>query len=140
MHWEEQGFHLRQGTVVDATLMAASTSTQHRQRQRDPEMHSTCKGRQGHFGMNLHIGLDRETGLVPHLVTTAAHVHDSQVTPQRLHGAETDVWGDTAYLRQDVKLRAVASQATLRFQLKRPRGGARTRLQQAAHRQLVHSF
>ena len=86
-----------QGTIVDATIIDAPTSTKNRQKQRDPEMHSTKKGNQWYFGMKAHIGVDMNNGLTHSLVTTAANAHDvTQV--QLLHGQEEGVMGDAGYL------------------------------------------
>ena len=132
------GFRLRQGTVMDATLIAAPTSTQNQARPRDPEMHSTRKGQQWSCGMKLHIGIDHQSGLIHHLTTTPAQVHDSQMAPLLLHGAETDVWGDTAYGGPADRLREVAPHVTPRIQIKRPRGGVLSGRQRAAHRIRAH--
>jgi len=96
-HLESQGLKLREGTIVDATIIEAPSSTKNRSKERDPEMHSTKKGNQWHFGMKAHIGVDSETGIVHSLSTTAANVHDIRETPHLLHGGETVVWGDAGY-------------------------------------------
>lgn len=94
----EQGLLLRQGTLVDATLIAAPSSTKNQDRARDPEMHQTRKGNQWHFGMKAHIGVDAESGLTHTVVTTPAHVHDVTQAHRLLHGAETNVFGDAGYV------------------------------------------
>ena len=96
-HLERQGLKLREGTIVDATIIEAPSSTKNRSKERDPEMHSTKKGNQWHFGMKAHIGVDSETGIVHSMSTTAANVHDIRETPHLLHGGETVVWGDAGY-------------------------------------------
>ena len=96
-HLERQGLKLREGTIVDATIIEAPSSTKNRSKERDPEMHSTKKGNQWHFGMKAHIGVDSETGIVHSMSTTAANVHDIRETPNLLHGGETVVWGDAGY-------------------------------------------
>ena len=73
---ESQGLRLREGTIVDASIIEAPSSTKNRTGERDPEMHQTKKGNQWHFGMKMHIGVDSETGLVHSMSTTAANVHD----------------------------------------------------------------
>ena len=139
-HLAGLGFRLRQGTVMDAALIEAPTSTQNQSRQRDPEMHSPRKGQPWSCGMKLHIGIDRQSGLIHHLTPTPAQVHDSQMAPLLLHGAETDV-GDTAYGGQADRLREVAPHMTPRIQIKRPRGGVLSGMQRAAHRVRVeHPF
>ena len=92
------------GTIVDAALIEAPSSTKNQSGQRDPEMHQTRKGRQWHFGMKAHIGVDAETKLVHSVAATAANVADSRVLPELLHGNETGVWGDQAYQGQSAVL------------------------------------
>ena len=96
-HLAARGLRLREGTVVDSTLIAAPSSTQNEQKARDPEMHQTRKGKNWYFGMKLHIGVDVVSGLVHSLVTTPAHVHDLTPVPELLHGCECLVWGDAGY-------------------------------------------
>ena len=96
-HLAARGLRLREGTVVDSTLIAAPSSTQNEQKARDPEMHQTRKGKNWYFGMKLHIGVDVVSGLVHSLVTTPAHVHDLTPVPELLHGCERLVWGDAGY-------------------------------------------
>ena len=93
----ERGLRVSNGTIVDATIIQAPSSTKNRDKQRDPEMHQTKKGNQWYFGMKLHIGADSKTRLIHSLETTPANVHDSQVMEHLLHGGETRVWGDSAY-------------------------------------------
>ena len=96
-HLEEQGVRLREGTIVDATIIAAPPSTKNRTGERDPEMRQVKKGNQYHFGMKLHIGVDARTGMVHSLSTTSANVHDVTEAHRLLHGGEQQVWGDTGY-------------------------------------------
>ena len=96
-HLAARGLRLREGTVVDSTLIAAPSSTQHEQKARDPEMHPTRKGKNWYFGMQLHIGVDVVSGWVHSLVTTPAHVHDLTPVPELRHGCERLVWGDAGY-------------------------------------------
>ena len=93
-HLESQGLKLREGTIVDATIIEAPSSTKNRAGERDPEMHQTKKGNQWHFGMKAHIGVDADTGIVRSMSATAANVHDVTETHNLLHGGETVVWGD----------------------------------------------
>src|SRR5258706_7158074 len=74
---QANGFTVKTGTIVDATIIGAPSSTKNADRARDPEMHQTRKGRQWHFGMKLHIGVDSQSGLAHSAVVTAANVHDS---------------------------------------------------------------
>ena len=92
-----RGLQVREGTIVDSTIISAPSSTKNRERARDPEMHQTRKGRQWFFGMKLHTGTDARTGLVHSLSTTAANVSDVTEAHRLLHGAETAVWGDAGY-------------------------------------------
>jgi IS5 family transposase len=96
-HLAEKGLFLRQGTVVDATIIAAPPSTKNRTGERDPEMHQAKKGNQWHFGMKAHIGVDAASGLTHTVIGTAAHVHDVTQAQGLLHGEETDVFGDAGY-------------------------------------------
>ena len=97
-HLEARGLKLREGTIVDATIIAAPSSTKNRARERDPEMRQVKKGSQYHFGMKLHVGVDAETGLVHSFETTPASVHDVTQAGRLLHGGETRVWGDAGYV------------------------------------------
>lgn len=102
----EKGLLLRQGTVVDATLIAAPSSTKNRGRKRDPEMSSTKKGGNYHFGLKAHIGVDAASGLVHTLEVTTAKVADGVMADALVHGEETVVLGDRAYTRNDRNLEA----------------------------------
>ena len=92
-----KGLLLKQGTVVDATLIAAPSSTKNQEGERDPEMHQTKKGNQWHFGMKCHIGVDADSGLVHTVVGTAANVNDVTQASALVHGEETDVFADAGY-------------------------------------------
>lgn len=92
-----KGLLLKSGTVVDATLIAAPSSTKNSSGERDPEMYQTKKGNQWHFGMKAHIGVDAESGLVHTVIGTAANVNDVTQAQGLLHGDETDVFGDAGY-------------------------------------------
>lgn len=93
----ENGLKVGRGTIVDATIIAAPSSTQNASKQRDPEMHQTMKGNEWHFGMKAHIGVDSKLRIVHSFAATPANVHDSRVLSELLHGSETRVWGDAAY-------------------------------------------
>ncbi len=107
-HLRENGVTVGTGTIVDATIIDAPSSTKNQKKERDPEMHSTRKGNQWYFGMKAHIGVDSATKIVHTLVTTAANVHDSGPLPDLLHGEETRVWGDSAYVGKTEAMRAKA--------------------------------
>jgi IS5 family transposase len=93
----ERGLLLKAGTVVDATLIAAPTSTKNKDKARDPEMHSSKKGNQWYFGMKAHIGADAESGLVHTVRGTSGHVSDIAEAHTLLHGEETLAFGDAGY-------------------------------------------
>ena len=97
----ERGLLMRQGTIVDATIIAAPSSTKNKEKARDPEMHQTRKGNQWHFGMKAHIGVDVASGLVHTMVGTAANEADITQTAALLHGEEEDVFGDAGYTGAD---------------------------------------
>ncbi len=97
-HLHHQGLKLSQGTIVDATILGAPSSTKNRDKARDPEMHQTKKGNQWYFGMKAHIGVDEATGLVHSVVTTAANVGDVTQVGDLLHGKEHAVFGDAGYI------------------------------------------
>ena len=92
-----KGLLLKSGTVVDATLIAAPSSTKNSSGERDPEMHQTKKGNQWHFGMKAHIGVDADSGLVHTVVGTSANVNDVTQAHALVHGEETDVFADAGY-------------------------------------------
>jgi transposase, IS5 family len=96
-HLREQGLLMRAGTIVDATIIAAPSSTKNASGERDPDMHQTKKGNQWHHGMKAHIGVDAESGLVHSLISTAANTHDVTQAGALLHGDETDAFGDAGY-------------------------------------------
>lgn len=110
-HLQAQGMKVSGGTIVDATIIAAPPSTKNASGERDPEMRQTKKGNQWHFGMKGHIGVDSKTKLIHSAVVTPANVHDSQPLPQLLHGAETRVWGDSAYIGQKKAIKKAAPNA-----------------------------
>ena len=93
----ERGLLLKAGTAVDATLIAAPTSTKNKDRARDPEMHSSKKGNQWYFGMKAHIGVDAESGLVHTVRGTSGNVGDVTEGNSLLHGEESVVYGDAGY-------------------------------------------
>ena len=99
---QENGLKVSTGTIVDATIIDAPSSTKNKDGTRDPEMHQTRKGNQWYFGMKGHIGVDSQTKLIHSVAATAANVHDSQLLGDLLHGDETRVWGDSAYAGQGV--------------------------------------
>src|SRR5438876_8461534 len=107
-HLEAKGLKVSTGTIVDATIIAAPSSTKNADKARDPEMHQTRKGNQWYFGMKAHFGVDSRTKLIHAAVATPANVADSTVLPDLLHGNETRVWGDQAYRGQRAVIRESA--------------------------------
>ena len=97
---QARGMKVGTGTIVDATIIGAPSSTKNADNKRDPEMHQTRKGQQWYFGMKMHIGVDSRTGLTHSAVVTAANVHDKHPLPNLLHGNEQRVYGDSAYASQ----------------------------------------
>ena len=117
-----RGLLLREGTLVDATLIAAPPSTKNAQKQRDPEMHQTKKGNQWYFGMKAHIGTDRDSKLVHTVVVTAANVADVTKTAELLHGEETQVHADAGYTGVEKRPEIVALQRKIDWQIAGKRG------------------
>jgi transposase, IS5 family len=100
-HLSARGLLLKQGTIVDATIIHAPSSTKNRDKSRDGDMHQTRKGQQWYFGMKAHIGVDVESGLVHTVTTTPANVADITETERLLHGGEASVWADAGYTGAD---------------------------------------
>jgi IS5 family transposase len=123
-HLVDQGITLCSGTLVDATIIDAPSSTKNEAKARDPEMSSTKKGNGWYFGMKAHVGVDARNGIVHSLDTTTAKTHDSQVWDALLHGDETSVWADKGYVSA---AREVAFSRPDKFwgvMRKAPKGGA----------------
>jgi len=110
-HLKSQGIKVTRGTIVDATIINAPTSTKNRDGKRDPEMHQTAKGKQWYFGMKAHVGVDSKTKLIHTVLASAANVHDRVALPHLLHGRETRVWGDQGYQGQTELIRRRAPRA-----------------------------
>ena len=121
-----RGLLLREGTLVDATLIAAPSSTKNQAKQRDPEMHQTRKGNQWYFGMKAHIGADRDSKLVHTVVVTAANVADVTKTAELLHGQETQVHADAGYTGVEKREEIVALERKVDWQIARKRGTIKT--------------
>ena len=109
----ERGFVVGKGTIVDATIINAPSSTKNAEKKRDPEMHQTRKGKQWYFGMKVHTGTDADSGLVHTVQATAANVADVNVMGELLHGEEQALYGDSAYHSQQLK--ELAEGAGLQF-------------------------
>lgn len=105
-HLEEQGLLMKEGTIVDATLIASARSTKNKNKRRDPEMSSTKKNDQWHFGMKAHIGVDSKEGLVHSMEASTAKVHDRKEMENLLHGEEKAIFGDKGYYDDKEKRKA----------------------------------
>ena len=108
---DSKGIRITTGTIVDATIIAAPSSTKNRKKERDPEMHQTKKGNQWYFGAKAHIGVDSKEGVVHSVCTSAASVSDVHMLPDLLHGEEKKVWGDAGYQGQTAAIHEAAPQA-----------------------------
>ena len=111
LHLQSKGVRITTGTIVDATIIHAPSSTKNASGERDPEMKQTKKGKQWFFGLKAHIGVDAKEGTVHTLVTTSANVADSTVLPDLLHGGERKVWGDGGYQGQTEAIKEAAPKA-----------------------------
>lgn len=136
-HLARKGLLLKRGSIVDATIIAAPSSTKNAEGERDPEMHQTKKGNQWHFGMKAHIGVDADSGLVHTVTTTAANEADVEQVADLLHGKEEQVWADSGYRgaqsrvdRDKLKWHIAARPSDI---AKLPEGKAKARLQQREH-------
>ena len=115
---DEKRLLLKSGTIVDATIIEAPTSTKNADKERDPEMHQTKKGGSWHFGMKAHVGTDKR-GIVHSLTATAANVHDLTEMPKLLHGQEREVFGDQMYWSKAHRQSALAR--GMRYRINRRR-------------------
>jgi transposase, IS5 family len=118
----ENGIKIANGTIVDATIIGAPSSTKNKDGKRDPEMHQARKGQQWYFGMKAHVGVDSKSKLIHTILVSAANVSDVDALPHLLHGHETRVWGDQGYQGQTAVIRAQAPRAK-DFTNRRYRGG-----------------
>ena len=110
---------MKEGTIADATLLPAPSSTKNQKKARDPEMHQTKKGNQWYFGMKGHIGVDSQSGLVHTVTGTAAHVGDVTETAKLLHGEETEVFLDAGYTGIEKREEVQGKQVTWHVAMKR---------------------
>jgi IS5 family transposase len=111
VHLEAKGIKIQTGTIVDATILHAPSSTKNEAGKRDPEMHQTKKGNQWYFGLKAHIGVDAREGHVHSVATSAANVADMHMLPDLLHGEERKVWGDAGYQGQTEAIKEAAPKA-----------------------------
>jgi IS5 family transposase len=111
LHLETKGIRIATGTIVDATIVQAPSSTKNQRGERDPAMHQTKKGKQWYFGLKADIGVDSKQGVVHSVGTSAANVADMHMLPDLLHGAETKVWGNGGYQGQTKAIKEAAPKA-----------------------------
>ena len=137
-HLTRKGLLLKRGSIVDATIIAAPSSTKNAEGERDPEMHQTKKGNQWHFGMKAHIGVDADSGLVHTVTTTPANESDVEQVADLLHGQEEHVYADSGYRgaasrvdREDLQWHIAARPSDI---AKMPEGRAKARVQKQEHR------
>lgn len=137
-HLAEKGLLLREGTIVDATLIAAPPSTKNREGKRDEEMHQAKKGNQWHFGMKAHIGVDAESGLIHTVECTTAKVADITMMEACLHGEEEIALGDRGYHKTNRTIEHFAKEGDLSVltPTKKPAGGVLSDEQKAFNRML----
>jgi IS5 family transposase len=133
-----KGLLLKRGSIVDATIIAAPSSTKNAEGERDPEMHQTKKGNQWFFGMKAHIGVDADSGLVHTVTTTAANEADVEQVDDLLHGKEEQVWADSGYRgapsrveREDLQWHIATRPSDI---AKLPDGKVKAKIQKAEHR------
>ncbi|HSV14901.1 MAG TPA: IS5 family transposase [Tepidisphaeraceae bacterium] len=137
-HLTRKGLLLKRGSIVDATIIAAPSSTKNAEGERDPEMHQTKKGNQWHFGMKAHIGVDADSGLVHTVTTTPANESDVEQVADLLHGKEKHVYADSGYRGaasrvggEDLQWHIAARPSDI---AKLPEGRAKVRMQKQEHR------
>ena len=111
LHLAAKGIRIETGTIVDATIIHAPSSTKNEKKERDPAMRQTRKGKQWYFGLKAHIGVDAKEGHVHSMATSAANVSDVHMLPDLLHGEERKVWGDGGYQGQTKAIRQAAPKA-----------------------------
>jgi len=136
-HLADKGLLMRKGTVVDATIISAPSSTKNRERARDPEMHQTRKGKQWYHGLKAHIGSDADSGITHTLVTTAANTADINVAHALLHGTEKVVFADAGYQGVEKRPEQAQVQATWHVAM---RPGKRKALGHDAHGRVLESI
>lgn len=122
LHLTQRGLLMREGTLVDATIIAAPSSTKNKSGERDPEMHQTKKGNQWHFGMKAHIGADAASGLVHSVTGTAANVSDISQAHELLHGQEKVVHADAGYLGVEKRAEIMAGHGGVEWRVAARRG------------------
>jgi IS5 family transposase len=135
-HLAEQGFVVGKGTIVDATIISAPSSTKNAKQQRDPQMHQTRKGKQWYFGMKVHTGTDADSGIVHTVIGTAANVADVNVLGELLHGDEKCLRGDSAYHSKELRAHAEAAGIAFEVNERGTRNAPLTKRQRIRNRRL----
>ena len=135
-HLCERGLLVGKGTIVDATIIDAPSSTKNAKKKRDPQMHQTRKGQQWYFGMKVHIGVDTDSGLVHTLTGTGANVADVNALGELLHGGEQSLHGDSAYHSKELKAHAAASGIEFNVNERGTKHRPLTKAQRARNRRL----
>lgn len=135
-HLSERGLFVGKGTIVDATIIDAPSSTKNAKKKRDPQMHQTRKGKQWYFGMKVHTGVDTDSGLVHSLCATPANVADVNVLGELLHGAEESVHGDSAYHSKELRAHAEAAGIEFNVNQRGTRSRPLTKAQRLSNRRL----
>lgn len=135
-HLCERGLLVGKGTIVDATIIDAPSSTKNAKKKRDPQMHQTRKGKQWYFGMKVHTGTDTDSGLVHTVVATAANVADINVLGELLHGNEESLHGDSAYHSKELKAQAEASGLAFNVNQRGTKSKPLTKAQRVRNRRL----
>lgn len=135
-HLSERGLLVGKGTIVDATIIDAPSSTKNAKKKRDPQMHQTRKGKQWYFGMKVHTGVDTDSGLVHTVRGTAANVADVNVLGELLHGGEESLHGDSAYHSKELKAQAEASGIEFNVNQRGTKHRPLTKAQRARNRRL----
>ena len=135
-HLSEHGLLLGKGTIVDATIINAPSSTKNAKKKRDPQMHQTRKGKQWYFGMKVHTGTDTDSGIVHTVVGTAANVADINVLGELLQGAEESLHGDSAYHAKELKAQAEAAGVEFNVNQRGTRSKPLTKTQRMRNRRL----
>ena len=135
-HLCERGLLVGKGTIVDASIIDAPSSTKNAKKKRDPQMHQTRKGKQWYFGMKVHIGVDTDSGLVHTVRGTAANVADVNVLGELLHGGEESLHGDSAYHSKQLKAQAQASGIAFNVNERGTRHRPLSKTQRARNRRL----
>lgn len=135
-HLSERGLFVGKGTIVDATIINAPSSTKNEHKERDPEMHQTRKGKQWYFGMKVHTGVDVDSGLVHTVQATSANVADVNVLGELLHGQEQSLHGDSAYHSRELQAQAQASGIAFNVNQRGTRTRPLSQAQRARNRRL----